>query len=137
VTVSVPLPASETFSFAGVPAGTYTFAVRAANGAGTSPASASVTLTFPGACPGPPHSPMNFAVSRTGSQLSLAWDPPGAGPAVSSYVLKVTGALNLDVPLSVRSVSGAVPPGIYNFAVLAVNSCGLGAETAPQSVTVP
>ena len=54
--LSVPLSASETFAHAGVPDGTYTFAVRA---------------------------------------------------------------------------------GSYNLSVLAVNPCGSGAETAPQSVTVP
>ncbi len=111
LTLSVPLPPSETFSFAGVPAGTYTFAVRAVNGTGTSPASSPVTLTFPSACPGPPQAPTSFAVSRAGSQVSVSWDPPSAGPAVSSYVLRVTGALNLDLPLNTRSISGAVPSG--------------------------
>ena len=80
LTTSVPLPPSETFSFAGVPAGTYTFAVRATNSAGTSPASSPVTLTFPSACPGPPQAPTSFAVTRAGSQLSVSWDPPSAGP---------------------------------------------------------
>ena len=137
LTLSVPLPPGETFSFAGVPTGTYTFAVRAANSAGTSPASSPVTLAFPSACPGPPQAPTGFAVTRAGSQLSVSWDPPSAGPAVSSYVLRVTGALNLALPLGARSISGAVPPGIYNLSVLAVNPCGSGEETLPQSVTVP
>ena len=56
---------------------------------------------------------------------------------MSSYVLKVTGALNLALPMSTRSISGAVPPGIYNLSVLAVNPCGSGDETLPQTVTVP
>jgi YVTN family beta-propeller protein len=137
LTLSVPLPPSETFSFAGVPPGTYTFAVRAANSAGSSLASSPVTLTFPGACPGPPLAPGGFAASRTGSQVSVRWDPPSVGPAVSSYLLRVTGALNLVLPLSTRSISGAVPPGTYALSVLALNSCGPGAETTPQSVTVP
>ena len=137
LTLSVPLPPGETFSFAGVPTGTYTFAVRAMNSAGTSPASSPVTLAFPSACPGPPQAPTSFAVTRAGSQLSVSWDPPSAGPAVSSYVLRVTGALNLALPLGTRSISGAVPAGIYNLSVLAVNPCGSGEETLPQSVTVP
>ena len=137
LTLSVPVALAETFSFAGVPAGTYTFAVRAVNSAGTSAASSPVTLTFPGACPGPPQAPTNFVVSRTGAQLSVSWNPPAAGPAVSSYVLRVTGALNLALPLNSRSISGAVPSGTYNLSVLAVNRCGSGLETVPQSVTVP
>ena len=137
LTTSLALPPSETFAYAGVPPGTYTFAVRAVNEAGASAASPPVTLTFPSACPGPAQAPPNFAVSRTGSQLSVSWDPPGAGPAVSSYVLKVTGAFNLALPLTARSISGGVPPGTYNLSVLAVNPCGPSEETVPQSVTVP
>ena len=137
LTVSVPLPVGETFSFAGVPAGTYTFAVRAVNGTGTSPASTPVTLSFPSACPGSPQAPTSFVASHAGSQVSVSWDPPSAGPAVSSYLLRVTGALNLVLPLNTRTISGVVPPGTYNLSVLAVNPCGPGEETAPQSVTVP
>ena len=137
LTTSVPVSLGETFSFAGVPAGTYMFAVRAVNSAGTSAASSPVTLAFPSACPGPPQAPTNLAVSRAGSQLSVSWDPPSAGPAVSSYVLKVAGALSLELPMSTRSISGTVPPGTYHLSVLAVNPCGSGVETPAQSVTVP
>ncbi len=137
LTLSVPLPLGETFSFAGVPPGTYTLAVRAVNLTGASPPSSSVTLAFPSACPDPPQEPANFAVSRAGSQLSVSWDPPGAGPAVASYVLRVTGALNLTLPMAGRTISGVVPPGTYNLSVLAMNPCGSGIETVPQSVTVP
>jgi hypothetical protein len=137
LTTSLPLPQGETFSYTGVPPGTYTFAVRAVNSAGTSAASPSVTLAFPSACPGPPEAPTNFVVSRAGSHLSVSWEPPSVGPAVSSYVLKVTGALNMMLPLSTRSASGVVPSGTYDLSVLAVNSCGAGVATVPQSVTVP
>ena len=57
VSGSIPLGLSESFSFAGVPPGSYTFAVRAANGAGTSAASNAVSLTFPTGCSGAPHVP--------------------------------------------------------------------------------
>ena len=49
--LTMPIGAAETFAYAGVPPGTYTFAVRAENGSGTSAASTPVTLTFPDACP--------------------------------------------------------------------------------------
>jgi YVTN family beta-propeller protein len=134
---TLPMPPGETFMFTGVPPGTYTLAVRAMNGAGTSSPSAPVTLTFPGTCPGPPQSPENFAVTRNGSQLTASWDPPSAGPAISNYVLKVSGAMTLTLPLSQRRISGTVPPGEYQLSVFAVNACGNSVETAIQTVTVP
>ena len=136
-TLSMPLPPNETFAFTGVPPGTYTLAVRAANAGGTSAPSTPVTLSFPGVCPGPPQPPVNLTVSRTGSVVSARWDPPGSGPAVSSYLLRVTGALDLTLPMTARGISGTVPSGTYNLSVRAVNPCGAGVETPPQSVTVP
>jgi hypothetical protein len=76
-------------------------------------------------------------VSRQGSQLSLTWEPPSDGAAVTGYVLTVTGTLNLALPLSGRSISGGVPPGTYQLAVRAVNLCGSGADAPVQTVTVP
>lgn len=136
-TGSLPFGMADTFSFAGVPPGSYTFAVRTANAAGTSGPSAPVTLTFPGGCSGAPQTPTNFAVTRTGSLLSISWDLPSAGPAPTSYLLKVSGAIATSLPLTARSISGTVPPGTYNLSVVAVNACGPGGETLPQSVTVP
>jgi YVTN family beta-propeller protein len=137
VTLSRPLPPDETFAFTGVPPGTYTFAVRAANAGGTSAPSTPITLSFPGTCPGAPQQPLNFVVSRTGSVVSARWDPPGSGAAVSSYVLAVTGSLDVMLPMTARSISGTVPAGAYNLSVMAVNPCGAGAATPPQSVIVP
>ena len=56
---------------------------------------------------------------------------------MSSYVLNVSGALNLALPMCTRSISGAVPPGTYNLSVLSVNPCGSGLATPVQSVGVP
>lgn len=137
LTASIPLPLGEAFEFSEVPAGTYQLRMRAVNASGTSPASAPITLTFPGGCPGPPQTPRNVVVQRVGSLVSVAWDPPSAGPAATSYVLSVTGTLNLTLPLSTRRAAGDVPSGTYTLSVLAVNSCGSSAETVPQSVTVP
>jgi hypothetical protein len=137
ISTSLPLPVSETFAFTGVPPGTYTFSVRAANATGTSAASTPVTLTFPSACSGVPQAPANLQVSRTGSQLALSWDPPAAGPAIASYVLNVSGALSLAIPVATRGIGGAVPPGTYTLSVAAVNACGQGPATVAQSVTVP
>ena len=135
--ITTELPLSETFTFAGVPAGTYTFAVRAVNDAGSSPPSPSISLSFPGICPGAPQVPTNFVVARQGSQLSVSWDAPASGPAVASYALRVAGAVNVTLPLTGRSISGAVAPGTYGLSVAAVNACGTGAWTVVQTVTVP
>lgn len=67
----------------------------------------------------------------------MSWDPPAAGAAIATYVLRVTGALSLSIPLSTRSIAGAVPAGTYNLSVTAVNARGSGLETPSQSVTVP
>jgi len=57
LSVSVPLGLIDTFSAAGVPAGTYTLSLRASNASGFSPPSQAITLTFPGACSGAPLPP--------------------------------------------------------------------------------
>ena len=137
VTTSLPLRLSESVEFSGVPSGTYTFTVRAVNGSGSSPASPQVTLAVPGTCPGAPQAPANLTVSRQGSQLTVNFDPPTGGPAVSAYVLTVTGTINVTLPMSGRSVSGNVPPGTYQLAVRAVNPCGAGSDTPIQTVIVP
>ena len=107
------------------------------NATGTSAASAPVTLTFPSACPGPPQSPRNVVVQRSGSFLNVTWDPPNAGPAATSYIVNVTGALNLSLPFTTRRAAGTVPSGTYNLSVVAVNVFGAGVATPPQSITVP
>lgn len=137
VSASVPIPAGESFAFPAMPPGTYTFAVRAANAVGASAASSPVTLTFPGGCTGAPETPLALNATASGRVLSLGWEPPAAGAAVSSYVLDVSGAIALSVPFATRSLTAPVPPGTYTFQVRAVNACGTSASSAPVSVTVP
>lgn len=134
---SLSIPLGESGSFDGVPSGTYTLALRAANSAGSSTASNAVTIAVPSACSGAPLPPANFVVVKRGSELSLFWDPADSGPAPTEFVLTVTGAVNASVPLPVRTISKAVPPGTYNLSVQARNTCGSSAPTAVQSVTVP
>jgi YVTN family beta-propeller protein len=136
-TGTLPLAPTERFLFFGVPPGTYTFAVRAANAAGASPASSPVTLTFPGGCSGAPQTPTNFVVTKSGTMLSLSWSLPAAGLAPTSYRVNVDGALVATVPLVGRSISGAVPSGSYSLSITAANACGQSGPTPTQSVTVP
>ncbi len=64
LTTTIPLGLADAFTFAGVPAGTYTLSLRALNGAGVSPSSNPITLTFPGACSGVPQAPSNLLAYR-------------------------------------------------------------------------
>jgi hypothetical protein len=135
--VSLGLPVSESFSYVGVPAGTYTFSVRAVNGSGSSSPSVPVTLTFPGGCSGLPGVPESFAAVKSGSTISVSWAPPASGPAITGYTLLVSGSFVGSFPTSGRSLSGTVAPGNYTLAVRAENPCGSGNTTVPRTIVVP
>ncbi|MGE0363409.1 MAG: hypothetical protein AB7H93_24470 [Vicinamibacterales bacterium] len=135
--LSLPLGAAETFSFAPVPPGTYTFRVRSANAAGAGPSSNAVTLAFPSPCAGPPEAPRDLLVHRDGRALELLWSPPETGPAATGYVLAVSGAVAGALPTTTRSMRGAVGPGTYQFAVTATNPCGASPPAPTAVVTVP
>lgn len=137
VDATVPLPFGDTFTFAGVPPGTYTLRLIAANASGVSPPSNAVTLTFPGACSGAPDAPVNLQAWRIGSTIFVAWSPPQSGSAVESFVVSVAGAYVGSVAVTGRALSGTVPPGTYAFSVAATNRCGTGPATATQTVVVP
>jgi hypothetical protein len=127
--LSLPLGLTDAFSFAGVPQGTYTFAVRAVNAAGlTGPPSNAVTLAFPSGCSGAPEVPTNLLAYRAGNTIYVVWDPPASGPAPTGYLL---------FPTAARSLSGAVGAGRYGLSVSATNGCGAGAATPVQTVEVP
>jgi hypothetical protein len=136
LTASLPLALGETFSFDRVPDGLYTFRVRAVNEHGASSASNAVTLLFPFFCSGAPRTPVNFQAYAVGRGLTLAWDPPATGPAPTSYVLTVGGALSLTLPVNGRGLTSPIPPGTFTFSLAATNPCGTSPVTAFQTVTV-
>lgn len=137
ITASLPLPLGESFTFTGVPDGTYTFSLRAVNATGTSGPSSPVTLSFPGECSGAPQAPPGVVASRSGSVVSLAWEPAAGGAAPTSFVVNVTGAVNTAVPTAARSLSGAVGPGTYTFSVVAVNACGSSPASTRATLVIP
>jgi hypothetical protein len=137
LTTSLSIGAIENFSFTGVPAGTYTLSVRAANAGGTSGASNAVTLTFPGTCSGAPEMPENFLAYRIGTTIYVLWDPPDSGPAPTQYVLGVTGSFSVSLATSARSLHGTVGRGTYGLSVRATNACGTSLATPEQSVSIP
>ncbi|HTM33713.1 MAG TPA: M64 family metallopeptidase [Vicinamibacterales bacterium] len=136
LSTSVTLPAAESFSYAGVPPGTYTFSVRAVNGAGTSLPSTAVTLTFPGTCT-PPQTPVNLATARDGNRVTVTWNLPPGGSAPTGFVLSVAGSYTGSFPVSGRTLSAVAGSGTYELRVAATNSCGSSPASAPVTVTVP
>ncbi len=137
LSATIPLGAAESFQFAGVPNGTYSFSLRAQNSGGVSASSNAVTLEFPAACSGAPQAPVNLLASRSGSTIFIYWDPPTAGPAPSGYVLDVTGAFAGSFSIGGRALSSSAGPGSYNLSVRAANACGSGPSTAVQTVRIP
>jgi Bacterial Ig domain len=136
-TGSFNLGPTETFTFNGVPGGSYTFSVRGANAAGASPSSNAVTLTFPQPCTGAPLTPERFLAVKTGSLLTAVWETASSGNATTAFLLNVSGAFNGQVPIPLRALNVPVPPGSYTLSVAAVNTCGASPATAPITVTIP
>jgi len=134
ITASLPLPAGERMSFAGVPSGTYTLAVRGTNAGGSGPAAAPLSVTVPGVCAGPPAAPTNLLAYTAGGTTFLIWDPPASGEAPVGYVVSVPGIGSL--PLSTQTISGPLPAGSYTIGVHAVGACGMS-TAATQPLTVP
>lgn len=132
----VPLPPTDRGSFEGVPDGTYTIRARATGEAGTSEASAPITLSFPGRCE-LPEAAEAFHVYTTGPIVTLRWNPPASGAAATGYLLNVSGPVTVSLPVSGREFISPAPAGVDTFSVTSVNTCGQGATTATRVITVP
>ncbi len=130
-------PAAESATFAPVPARHYSLQVASMNLAGTSSLSNAVAVTAPGTCAAPPDPPRAFSVSTQGGVVFLDWLPPATGGAVSSYVLRVSGAITAALPLTMRTLAVPAPAGRYIVSVQAVGLCGTSAFTPSQTADVP
>ena len=136
LTTSLSLGAAENFAFTGVPGGTYTLSVRAANAGGTSAASNAVTLTFPAPCSGAPEMPENFLAYRIGTTIFVLWDPPESGPAPTQYVVQRDRVLRrLLCNQRAESSAARLARGTYGLSVRATNPCGTSPLTPEQSVS--
>lgn len=135
-TTALPLPPAESFSYGGVPPGTYTLTVRAVNRVGTSLPSNPVTLTFPATC-AVAGTPINLAASRIGHLVTVTWNLPPSGPAPSGFLLSVSGAYVGTFPVGTRSLSAVAGPGTYDLTIASNNPCGTSPPSAAVSVTVP
>ena len=135
-TTSVVVASGDTFAFSGVPAGTYTFAVRQTNATGSSTPSSPVTLTFPSTCTAIPQTPVNVVAYSTAGRVYMQWDPPTSGPAPAGYALVVSGAFTGTLPVAGRTIDSPAPAGVYQLAVGATNACGTSALTPVQTIEV-
>jgi YVTN family beta-propeller protein len=131
------LPVVDSVTVAGVPSGTYTLTLQAANATGASALSNAVTLTVPEACSGVPAAPGNFVASQDGNLITVLWERATSGPAATGFLVNVTGAFVGSFPTTQRSLSGAVGPGVYTITVQATNLCGNSVPTPPQTVVIP
>jgi hypothetical protein len=138
VSGTLPLGVTESFTFTGVPPGTYTFAVRALNAAGSSVASAPAFLAFPGVCGAVPQTPTGVLAFAQAGVVTVLWDPPATGSPTLTYALIVSG--NVTGTFGVggsRSLSAPAPAGSYTLQVVSANACGVSVPSAPVVVVVP
>lgn len=133
---ALTLPATERFSYSGVPPGTYTLTVRAVNSVGSSLPSNPVTVTFPAAC-AIAGTPINLAATRSGNRVTVSWNLPPGGAAPSGFLLSVSGAFVGTFPVTTRSLSAVAGPGTYDLTIASNNPCGTSPPSAAVSITVP
>jgi CHRD domain len=138
VTTRITLPLTETLTVNGVPPGTYSMRLRAANAAGFGSGDPFFpTVTVPSACAGPPGTPLSFLAYRVGNTANVVWEPTASGPAAASYLLNISGAIDGSLPTTLRALGGPVAPGSYTISVVAVNPCGSSPPTPPQTIVIP
>ena len=122
------------FTLGGVPDGTFWIRLRAANSAGTGPATAELALVMrpSGGCVGLPMAPVQHAPTVAGNMVTLSWTPPTEGATPLAYVIVAGSAPGLsnvavlDLGAPMTSVSGPVAAGTYFVRMAARGSCGVG-----------
>lgn len=87
----------------------------------------------------PPSPPAGLATLVRDRTLNLTWTPTYDGGSADAYWLLVDGPLSGVVPLPPgdSAAFSNVPLGRYTLRVVAVNSAGLSAPSAPVTVDVP
>jgi hypothetical protein len=129
------------FAATGVPAGRYYVRVRARNQSGTSPPSndASVSVGIPAAGP-----PTGLVGSAVGGVVTLSWNPPASGAALTGYELQAgdrPGSSNLariDLTAATTTVQyTGVPAGTYYVRVVSVDAFGPSAASNEIVLVVP
>jgi large repetitive protein len=139
---TVPV-ASTSFSVPVVPNGTYFVRVRATSGAGTGPASVETSFSIGGGPVLPPGAPTNLTSTVSGAAVTLAWSPPTAGGAPSSYTVQAGSAPGLSnlatvaVGATPSFSTSPVPSGTYFVRVISTNAAGSSAASNEVTIVVP
>ena len=130
--------ASGPLTLTGLANGTsYTFAVTAANSAGTGPASAASAAVTPATAPG---APVIGSVTAGDARATVGFDAPAAdgGSPVTSYtVTAFPGGFTGTGSASPVTVAGLTNGTSYTFTVTAANSAGTGPASAASAAVTP
>jgi hypothetical protein len=142
-TITGTPPATST-TVSGLKAGfSYTFTVKAANSAGTGPASAQSNAIVPSGASAP-GTPTGVTAAPRNASAAVSWTAPSdGGSPISSYkVIPYSGttalaATTVSGSASSATVSSLTNGGTYTFKVVAVNAVGSGPESAASGAVVP
>lgn len=117
------------------PQTTYSFAVEAANSAGSSAPSASITVTTPPTNPGAPPPPSGLAATNvTPNSCDLTWVASLGATGYTPFE-GTTALANVISPGA--HVAGLHGNTTYHFTVVAFNTAGSSAPSAVVTVTTP
>jgi uncharacterized repeat protein (TIGR03803 family) len=136
---------ATTLTVTNVPPGAYFVRVLAQNASGASAPSNEIVVTVGGGggCNSAPGAPTGLVASANGSNVTLAWQAPGAGCAPTTYIVQAgssPGASNLanfSTGSAATSYSaGGVGAGVYYVRVLAANAAGTSGPSPDAQLVV-
>jgi fibronectin type III domain protein len=141
VVARLPIAVANSFSVI-APPGVYYVRVRAANGSveGTPSNEVLVAVGQSQTCSEGPTPPRTLVAAVTGNAVNFAWQPPTSG-VVDRYELRAgtqpgartTAIVNAG---SATTFSALAPQGTYYVAAVAINSCGISAESNEATITI-
>ncbi|WP_338796768.1 IPTL-CTERM sorting domain-containing protein [Acidovorax sp. DW039] len=126
---------STTCTIEGLTNGTaYTFTVKATNGVGDSPASASASATPLASVP---DAPTGLVATAGNGRVTLSWAAPASngGSPVQHYTVSGTPGGSCQVTTTTCTIEGLTPGTVYTFTVKATNTVGDSLASASASAT--
>jgi predicted phage tail protein len=142
---SLRFPGSP-FSTSGVASGTYYVRVRATSlltSATSAPSNEAILVVGGAACTTAPNAPSGLTSAASGGTVTLTWNPPSGGCAVTSYVLQAgsaAGLSNLANSNTGNTATSFIAPGVgvgtYFVRILAANTYGQSAASNESTLVV-